>query len=357
MDSQFEHNCDDLRLGCSGLIDLPSFIKDSLPNVSAVTGPTAVYAKYDDGPDRRATMRFATDDPEHPEVIVKLNYFPFLTSSPSAHRLVYHCAPKHVPKVLAIGEVTDGSLILLAPFDGQPIANSNDPALLLELARTLGKIQVECTQESVNEFELPTIALADFRKLFNECVANIDSHLDAWRNDDGRLKQAMGFPGDTILAKMNSLSIHLEGWIDSVSEAAIELTVEHGDCHAGNAVQLRDGTILIFDWENACRSHPFISAEKLLTSGWARDSGITGGPWGYARNTPTQEGMKLAYLAEFGQVSVAMKRSFDAAMCLGVIKEMHHEMEWARLCGWKDLNPEWTAQLVNRLLQHSLLMS
>ena len=62
--------------------------------------------------------------------------------------------------------------------------------------------------------------------------------------------------------------------------------------------------------------------------------------------------MKIAYLDAFGTPSKTLDRAFDAAMCLAVIKEMHHEMEWARLCNWENLNPEWTAQLVNRLFQH-----
>jgi hypothetical protein len=94
-----------------------------------------------------------------------------------------------------------------------------------------------------------------------------------------------------------------------------------------------------------------LSAEKMLTSGWGLDTGNSGGPWGYVRDTPTQDELKRAYLGEFGGSS--LERAFDAAMGLAVIKEMHHEMEWARRCGWKDLNPEWTAQLVRRLFEHA----
>jgi hypothetical protein len=130
------------------------------------------------------------------------------------------------------------------------------------------------------------------------------------------------------------------------------LSIDHGDCHSGNATLTADGSVLLFDWENACRSHPFFSMEKVLTAGWGLDTGNSGGPWGYVRNTPTQDELKLAYLGEFGRLTPVLDRAFDAAMCLAVIKEMHHEMEWARRCGWQDLNPEWTAQLINRLFKH-----
>ena len=40
-------------------------------------------------------------------------------------------------------------------------------------------------------------------------------------------------------------------------------------------------------------------------------------------------------------------------MCLAVVKQMHHEWKWVERMNWKDGNPEWTAQLISRLWQHS----
>jgi len=50
--------------------------------------------------------------------------------------------------------------------------------------------------------------------------------------------------------------------------------------------------------------------------------------------------------------SFLLYRAFDIAMCLAVVKELHHEWRWAEIMAWTDGNPEWTAQLINRLWQH-----
>lgn len=336
-----------------GFRPLRDFVRRALPLGTLVEGPVATYAAYDDGPDPRVTVRFVTDDREHPEVVVKLNLFPLLRNSPAAHGLVSRCSPDSVPRVLACESGEEGSLILLATFEGTTVEKLNDLAPLLEMARTLGRVQVECTQASRSTVGLQTLEPEDLIHAFRECVEGIESHFDAWTHNDGRLQRAMGFPGDQVLAKLDSLRPRLEVWVDMLTEADVDLSIEHGDAHAGNAVQRPDGSVLIFDWENACRSHPFFSAEKMLTSGWALDAGTSGGPWGYVRNTPSQDALKIRYLEAFGPPTDRRKRAFDAAMGLAVIKEMHHEMEWARQCGWQDLNPEWTAQLVNRLTQHA----
>jgi len=302
---------------------------------------------YDDGPDRRATLRFGTDDPAHPEVVVKVNLFPLLSGSAAAHRLVSRGSPSRVPRVIATDERGEGSMILLATFEGRAVEAGSLP----EMARTLGRIQIECAAESAGETGLETVTPAEIPRLFHECLANIEAHFAAWSGDEGKVAAAMGFPGAEVLDRLGGLRRRVDGWVEALEEPGIPLSIEHGDGHAGNGTCLADGRVLIFDWENASRSHPFLSAEKMLTSGWGLDTGKSGGPWGYVRETPTQDELKQAYLGEFGGSS--LERAFDAAMGLAVIKEMHHEMEWARRCGWKDLNPEWTAQLVRRLFEHA----
>ena len=331
---------------------LPDFIRRSLPHVQTVTDPIAVYAMYDDGPDQRATLRYGTDNPEHPEVVVKVNRYSFLSGSPAAHRLVSRCSPAYVPWVIAAEVSPSGSLILLAIFEGRPLNGVAGMEPLLKMAKTLAKIQLDCAEAAAVATGLETVRTADLPRLFDECLANIEAHFAAWQGDDGKIEKAMGFPGCEVLNRLRPLRPKVDEWVTAVEAAAIPLSIDHGDCHSGNAALTADGSVLLFDWENACRSHPFFSMEKVLTAGWGLDTGNTGGPWGYVRNTPTQDVLKRAYLGEFGRVTPVLDRAFDAAMCLAVIKEMLHEMEWARRCGWQDLNPEWTAQLIKRLFEH-----
>ena len=338
------------------LDQVQEFIRRAFPKITFLSGPTEVYANYNDGPDRRATLSFSIDDPDHRKVVVKVNRFPLLKGSATAHRLVHRCAPLNVPRVLDVEDYGNGSIIILAMFEGQSVETISDPKILCDMAKTLARIQIDCAQESANTTGLDTISPTDLPDIFDQCLGQIEAHFDAWKNDDGKIARAMGFPSAEVLGQGELLRTKVGAWVQILDESGVDLSIEHGDCHAGNAVWLEDDSVLIFDWENACRSHPFLSAEKILTSGWGFDTVTSGGPWGYVRNTPIQDHIKAAYLSEYGLPNTKLQRAFDAAMCLAVIKEMHHEMEWARLCGWKDLNPEWTAQLFNRLFQHAGMM-
>ncbi len=103
---------------------------------------------------------------------------------------------------------------------------------------------------------------------------------DAWSDPRGELTRALGFPAREVLGRLESLQVKIANWVSAVEAVGVKPSIEHGDCHAGNAICREDGSILIFGWENACVSHPFQSAEKLLTSAWALDAGTSGGPWG-----------------------------------------------------------------------------
>ncbi len=340
-------------LASPSLDEAIEFIRRSLGDVTHVSGPNEIFAQYTDVPDVRATVSFSTDSTRHPNVVLKVNRFPFLSATASAHACVASSAPDSVPEVLG-SECSDvGSMILLKAFEGKVVGENSTVPSLLATAKTLAQIQIRCTESCLKVSGLQIVQTADLKAIFAECLANIEANLAAWIDEDGAIAEAMGFSGREVLDRLSPLVPRIETWIEAVEAVGVELSIDHGDCHAGNAVQLEDGRILIFDWENACQSHPFFSAEKLMTSAWGLDVGKAGGPWGYRRDTPTQRTIAEAYLASFNLPTDAAERAFNAAMCLATIKEMRHEMEWARVCGWKDLNPEWTAQLVNRLFEHA----
>jgi len=162
------------------IAEVPDFIRRSLPLVQTVVGPTAVYAMYDDGPDQRATLRYGTDDPDHPEVVVKVNHYSFLSGSPAAHRLVSRCSPTHVPRVIATEVSSSGSRILLATFEGRPLNGAAEKEPLRKMARTLAKVQMDCAEEATVATGLETIQPADLPRLFDGSLANIEEHLAAW---------------------------------------------------------------------------------------------------------------------------------------------------------------------------------
>ena len=189
--------------------------------------------------------------------------------------------------------------------------------------------------------------------LVGTVLANIREKYEAvWRPDDGPLTKALGFPAAEVLVRLEPLQECIASWAGELALGPWPLSVDHGDLHAGNAVRLADGRVVIFDWENALVSCPFFSMDKLMVSAWNLDDG-TSGPWGFVAGTPSQAAVRDAYLDALPWGTRAERgRAFDWAMCLATVKEMYTEMLWARATGWKDDNPEWTAQLVRRLLQY-----
>ena len=336
------------------LTEAVSFIHGCLPNAQAVKGPVEVFARYEDGPDQRMTALFETDDPEHQKVILKANAFPLLLGSVGAHRIAAKFGANRVPALLGWAELPNGSLVLQSFFTGRLISAIRHQGDLIKVAKALGQIQAAAIGAPPASANLETFETRRFPSVFSSCIEVVRSHYrEAWEPDPNEaIRRAMGFPGAEVIEKLESIKEDVGEWTDKLSKSKLPLSIDHGDCHWGNAALLDSGDVVIFDWENGCIAHPYLSAERLMTSAWALDVGAMGGPWGYKRATPTQELLRGAYLYGIGSGSVSEGKTFDAAMGLAVIKEMWHEMEWARTCGWQYQNPEWTAQLIRRLLEH-----
>jgi len=330
-----------------------AFIRRRLPDAVAVEGPISVFADYQTVPDLRVTALFALTHPSVDRVVVKANRFPFLQGSGDAHRIVSRCAPQFTPTLLGSEDSLDEVLLLHDFFEGQPIGDSQTIA---ETARTLAEIQRSASPFVDGSRTLQRTETAALPELFRQVIGVIRSHFEAawWPDEGGKIGKAMGFPGAEVLERLESLQDEFDQWVEALKNSSLALSLDHGDCHAGNAAMLESGGVVIFDWENASIAHPFLSVEKLMTSAWALDMGVKGGPRGYVRDTPTQDVVRDAYMAALGVEGPAEARAFDAAMCLATVKEMAHEMEWARLCSWEYQNPEWTAQLIHRLFEHRM---
>ena len=179
-------------------------------------------------------------------------------------------------------------------------------------------------------------------------------HETVWAADDGTLSKWMLFHAAEVLTRLEPFQAQVEEWSQELASGPWPVTIVHGDLHTGNAIVQPSGSVLIFDWDDAVLSHPFLSVERLLVGAWHLDTESGSGPWGYIAETPTQAAVRDDYLdAILWGTRDERKRAFNIAMCLAVVKEMHHEWKWAEMMGWKDGNPEWTAQLVSRLRQHT----
>ena len=260
-----------------------------------------------------------------------------------------------MPETLSWEEVDGGSYLLYRAFDGETVEQKRSLDALTKTARTLAQIQVAtAAAPAVEKASLPHLPVETIPNMFAEMLDNIRArYTTVWAADDGTLSQWMPFAAFEVLTRLESMQEQIEAWSRELASGEWPLSIVHGDLHSGNAVVQADGSILIFDWDDAVLSHPFMSIEPLLVGAWHLDTNGGPGPWGYVVGTPSQAAVRDAYLDALPWGTRAEReRAFDVAMCLAVVKEMHHEWQWAEIMGWKNGNPEWTAQLISRLWQH-----
>ena len=335
------------------------WITSVLPGHPEVVGPTMIYAAYDSPPDVRVTARFQVAGQQTqplPDVVFRANHFPLLSSSARVHACLSRYCRGTVPEVLAWQEVDGGSYLLYCAFEGEVVEKMRSLDALIETARTLAQIQAAVVVAPQGEkADLPHLPVEQMPALFAEMFANIRARYEiVWAEDDGTLSQWMPFAASEVLTRLEPMQTLVEEWSRELASAVWPETIVHGDLHTGNAVVQPNGSVLIYDWDDAVLSHPFLCVERLLVGAWHLDTNGGPGPWGYIAETPSQAALRQAYLDAISWGTRGERdRAFDIAMCLAVIKEMHHEWKWAEMAGWKDGNPEWTAQLISRLWQHA----
>lgn len=326
------------------------WIASVLPGHPLVLAPTEVYAaKANFG----VTARFAVSGGE--DVVFKANVYEGFDGAPFAFDLLSrHCAGQ-VPEVIAWQEDQGRSWILMRPFEGAVLSSLRSTGVLKEMGRALARIQTQVAALPPFEMSrLPRVDMGSIIDLFDALVGNIETHTATVWESQVKLSEILGFPGGELAARLQGLRPQVVSWIEELDGQKWPDTICHGDLHAENAVLQADGRVLIYDWEDAFIGCPFLALERLLVQAWNWDAGSESvGPWGYAEGTPGQEQVREAYLETlpFGEEQ-SRRRACDLAMGLAVIREAYAEWRWALSVEWPDGNPEWTAQLMNRLFQH-----
>lgn len=341
------------------LQDVQSWVASALhlPDPDGVV-PVVIYAAYSDPPDQRLTARLAFKDGAgvSQEVVFKGNRLPLLAHSARAYALVSRHGGGSVPHILAWeDDETDGSSRLLyRPFEGRSVGESGEAVLLSATARTMAHIQTAVAVSGEAEaVGLAAVRAGDIPASFDAVVAHIEKNGAVWQTDvDGKLTKSLGFPAAKTLDLLAAKRPQVARAAAEVTALELPTTIDHGDLHGGNAIVQESGVVLIYDWETATVGCPLFSIEKLLVAAWHLDENPAGGgPWGYVSGTPTQALVRDAYLQTLSRTDISVP-VFKAAMALATIKEMLAEIEWAKLVGWPDGNPEWTAQLIRRMCQH-----
>jgi hypothetical protein len=188
----------------------------------AVAGPVEVYSRK--GNPWNVTARFAVRARTGPEeaVVFKAVLLPPYFYLPRVERLLMRACPEHVPELVA-AEVLDeptfadprprsrwapevirtqrGRLYALyRPFTGIPVSKSERPEDVVELARTLARIQVAvAAQPETEQTGIPRVPPASVATQYEAWVRYVqDYHLPRWESGKGSFPQEIGDPRSVL---------------------------------------------------------------------------------------------------------------------------------------------------------------
>lgn len=149
--------------------------------------------------------------------------------------------PQHIPRPLQIE--AEQKWILLADFRGR-IAYEPSVDERAALVHAFGPLQVNSTQHIDAMLKL---GCRDRR--LSWLATKIDPLLH-----DSAVLQALT---DTEVTQLQQLAPHLKHRCLELEQYRVPSALVHGDLGAGNVV-FRDDGVLIFDWTEACITHPFL---------------------------------------------------------------------------------------------------
>lgn len=330
------------------------WISAVLPGHPNVTGPITVYNAKDWG----VTARFAIDitdgqdycsDSRLPvsdqvmyqpnEVVFKACLLPLFSDAPLTYELLSRYCAINVPELLAWEKQQGGTWVLFCPFQGETVKSVENLQPLLELARTMARIQVAIAELPSSETKcLPRTPVECVPAFLDEIIQDIrNKYVTIW-SEKGTIAKQYNNPLD-LLSRLVFFQPKLAEWTAELKSIGHPNSIDHVDLHSENAVVQTDGNLIIYDWEEAIISHPFFSLDRLLED--ALEFGEVG-----------QIAVRQAYLNEIPWGTLREReRAFDLAMCLSPIKFAYETKVFDEALGRERGNPKLTAWCVTRALQ------
>jgi hypothetical protein len=211
--------------------------------------------------------------------------------------------PGAVPAPAAWTERDGEGWMLMASFGDTVIWDGNLPALE-EALRRLARMQVD----SAGRVDHLLASGARDRKL-----RDLPGQVAALLDDD---------PSPSMLEaaeveKLRALLPDIERECEKLEAGPIPQTLMHGDFHGGN-IALADGQPLIFDWTDACITHPFFDLATVLDTDNAPEK------------PEAAERLRDAYLGEWSAYGSPeeLREEFAAAYRLA---PLHHAVSYAHM--------------------------
>jgi hypothetical protein len=157
--------------------------------------------------------------------------------------------PAVVPRPLATYERADEGRLLLRDFGGKPLwLDDTPPQAMLDALAIFARMQIECAgkDDLLREIGCRDRTLSGMPAQMRDLIAD-ESALHGLTEDEQ--------------TRLRTIMPAIESACDQLASGPIPQTLMHGDLHGGN-IALNDQGYVIFDWTDACISHPFFD---LLT--------------------------------------------------------------------------------------------
>jgi hypothetical protein len=291
------------------------------------------------------------------DVVFKATLQPLFFYAPAVYRLLAQAAPRHVPEFLAaevlggptftdtraragwaphVASAQQGRLYaLFRPFSGPRVAQSDRPEAAAEMARTAARIQAAVAAlPAAARDGVPRVPVESVPEQYEEVLQRIrDYYLPRWLAGKGHFPAEHGDPR-AAFATMQGLAAKVERWTAELAAGGWPESIDHTDLHTSNGVLHEDGSVLIFDWEEAVISCPFFSIEELTSRCGGRAAEVQAAyaealPWGTRRER---------------------ERAVDLGMWLSPITRAHYFEVFHEEFGFPDRSDRGAAMLARHAL-------
>jgi len=302
----------------------------------------------------------ASDESGPADVVYKTTLLSEFRHGPAVFSLLTKHCMGQTPHLLAWREAAGRSEMLFHPFSGISVGATGSFDALLEMARTLARIQSRVARIPTAETaDLPVLAIRDVPGILDHLVENItQTYQGYWNADGGTIRNEFGVPPDLVeqLAVFRPL---IETWAAMLEQAGPALSLDHVDFLPHNAVAKEDGSVLIYDWEQAVWSCPFFSLDILLAFAQNFDETRAQSEDGQAflvlgeeQDTPASTALRQAYLEAFEWGTMTEREAaFDLALCLSPVRYAYAEGLLAKKFGHEQYHAEDLAWWIMRALR------
>ncbi|MEO5952167.1 MAG: aminoglycoside phosphotransferase family protein [Chloroflexia bacterium] len=162
--------------------------------------------------------------------------------------------PGIVPDPIATWEQPNEGRIIMRDFGGKLLwMPDTGPSIMEEALRIFARMQISC---ATRNDELTAIGCGDRR------IQGLPGDLLAILADEETRARIT----EDEVARLQAIRPTLEELVERLSALPVPQTLLHGDFHPGN-VAITDTGYVIFDWTDACISHPFFDLITVVDNG------------------------------------------------------------------------------------------